>query len=129
MGGFFMLFFLLLVRLLPVTLLGMCKSQKRIKMMYLLLILLNVSGVLIASASVVIQEHVRSFLYIPCAMFPHYICYIFSLEILARCIWHAWSKRVWNRIHLLSQVVILFGIFLELYWNPKILQILLKFFK
>ena len=129
MGGFFMLFFLLLVRLLPVTLLGMCKSQKRIKMMYLLLMLLNVSGVLIASASVVIQEHVRSFLYIPCAMFPHYICYVFSVCILARCIWHAWSQRVWKRIHLLSQAAILFGIFLELCWNPKILQILLKILK
>ena len=129
MGGFFMLFFLLLVRLLPLSLLGMWKDQKRIKRMFVLLMFLNMSGILIASASVVIQEDLKSLLYIPCAMFPHYICYIFSFYILARCIWHAWSKRVWKRIHLLSQLAILGGIFLESCCNPKILQNLLKFLK
>ena len=39
-----MLFFLLLVRLLPLSLLGMWKDQKRIKRMFVLLVLLNMSG-------------------------------------------------------------------------------------
>ena len=124
-----MLFSLLIVRLLPVTLLGLLKDQRKIKVIFVLLCGLTGAGFLIAVSSIVVQEHLFSLIYIPFAMFPHYLCYIFSFSILAKCIWHAWSKRVWKRIYVIAQVAILLGIFAELCWNSKILNILLKVLK
>lgn len=68
-------------------------------------------------------------LYIPLAMFPHYILYIFAMKILIRCIWNIWSERVWRRIYFLSVLCVLAGVLMEAYLNPMILQFFYKIFK
>ena len=53
----------------------------------------------------------------------------FAMWILMRCIWHCWSERVWKRIHFVSLITILSGVFAERYINAKVLQIFFGIFK
>ncbi len=124
-----MLLRLLLLRFCPVVLLRFCKKRRQVKKGMILLLLCYGALFLLAVWKIIVEKKLWSLLFIPLSMFPHYFLYIFSVWILLRCIWCAWSERVWNRIHTLSLIGLFTGILLETYWNPKILNILLIFLK
>ena len=124
-----MLFRLLFIRLCPLAALRFCKDRKQIKLSVAMLLLCYGVCFLIAVGKIMVEKKWAAIVFIPLSMFPHYICYVFSIWILIRCIWCAWSERVWKRIHSLSVISVFAGILMESYWNPKILQIFFEIFK
>lgn len=129
MGGFFMLLKLVIFRLVPICVLGLLKDRYQIKLMTGGVSVLYAVGLVMSAWKIVIQEKWLGILILPVSLFPHYICYIFSLWIMLRCIWHAWSERVWKRVYILSIFSVLLGVLSENYINTKILQIFFKIFK
>lgn len=129
MGGFFMLFRLILFRLGPIALLQFSNDKSKLKIAVGMLALCYALCMMIAGLKLFREKSWLILLYMPLAMFPHYICYIFAFWILTRCIWSVWSKRVWNRIYFLSVVCVLAGVLMEAYLNPMILQFFYKIFK
>ena len=124
-----MLLKLLLLRFCPMAMLGFIKDKNQIKKAIYILCSLYGIGFFAALMQIIKSESLYSIICIPLAVFPHYICYVFAMFLFIRCIWHAWSKRVWKRIYLIALISILLGVFMECYWNPKILQIFFNFFK
>ena len=129
MGGFFMLLKLVILRLVPICMLGLLKDRYQIKLMTGGVSVLYAVGFVMSAWKIVTQEKWLGILILPVSLFPHYICYIFSLWIMLRCIWHAWSERVWKRVYILSIFSVLLGVLSENYINTKILQIFFKIFK
>lgn len=117
-----MMFRLILFRLGPLVSLHFCKDRRRVKLVSNLLLLCYGVCLLIAGWKIFTQESWRGMLYLPVSMFPHYIFYGFALWMLLRCVWSAWSERVWKRIYGLSFLCVILGILMENYWNPKVLQ-------
>lgn len=124
-----MLLRLLLFRLGPFVSLRFCKDRKKVKLTFAMIAIVYGGFFLIAAWKIFSQEQWKGILYLPISMFPHYICYAFAIWMLIRCIWSAWSERVWKRIYGLSLISIILGILAENYWNPKILQFFCNFFK
>ncbi len=124
-----MLFRLMLVRFVPLLSLGFLKERAHIKRAVIILLIFYIAGFLTAAGKVIAQKQWLSLLYVPLSMFPQYICYGFAAWMLVRCIWQAWSERVWKRIYLFALLNVLSGIFMERYWNSKILQIFFENFK
>ena len=129
MGGFFMLLKLMIIRLIPICVLGLLRERYQIKMMTGGISALYVICFLTTVWKIVTQEKWLGILIVPVSLFPHYICYIFALWIILRCIWHAWSERVWKRVYIVSIFSVLLGVLSENYINTKILQIFFKIFK
>ena len=129
MGGFFMLFSLMILRMFPLIMLWIVKDRKKIKAIFVLSGGVILIGFFMSAVKIFQQEGWRSLVFILLGMFPHYLCYGFSFWILLRCIWYAWSDRVWKRIRLVSGITIFAGVFIEFYWNAKILQNFFGFFK
>lgn len=124
-----MLLWLIMIRLSPFVILGFLKERKQIKQAVIILGTCYVVGILIATAKIIAEEKWLAIIYVPISMFPHYICYGFALRILIRCIWYAWSERVWKRIHSFALMSVLAGVFAEKYFNDKILQFFFEIFK
>lgn len=129
MGGFFMLFRLLILRFLPLMLLTFLKERRQIQKIVIVMIGIYIIGFFTAVWDVLIQFGWLGILCVPLLMFPHYLCYVFAGWILIRCLWSSWSTRVWKRIVFVSMLSVLTGVFLESYWNPKILQFFITIFK
>ncbi len=124
-----MLFRLLIFRLAPLGSLYFCKERRQMKQMMILL-LVCYGGCLAAAAwKIFLEEQWRGMFYLPLSMFPHYLCYGFAIWIMLRCLWCAWSVRVWRRIFCIAHVCVLLGILVENYWNPVILEIFLNIFE
>lgn len=117
-----MLLRLVLLRMAPLLSLRFCKNRKQIKLMVNSLLICYGLCFLIAVWKLFSQEKWMGIIYLPLALFPHYICYGFAVWMLLRCILGAWSERVWKRIYNLSLISTALGILAEYYWNPKILQ-------
>lgn len=124
-----MLLWLLMIRFCPFVILGFLKERKQIKQAVIILGTGYVVGILIATVKIIVEEKWLAVIYVPLSMFPHYICYGFALKILIRCLWYAWSERVWKRIHALALMCVFAGVFMEKYLNDRILQIFFKIFK
>lgn len=124
-----MLLRLLLFRLGPLIALRFCKDRKQIKLAVAMLLISYSACFSIAAWKLFSQEHWKGILYLPISMFPHYICYAFAIWVLLRCIWSAWSERVWKRIYIISSISVILGILAENYWNPKVLQFFFEIFK
>ena len=124
-----MLFQLLILRFTPVLFLAFLKERRQIKKILIVIAGLYMISFIAAVWEVVIQFQWMGILVIPLLMFPQFLCYGFAGWILARCLWHAWSVRVWKRIVFVSMISVLAGVFLENYWNPKILQFFFEIFK
>ena len=129
MGGFFMLLKLMIIRLIPICVLGFLRERYQIKMITGGISVLYAICFLTTVWKIFTQEKWLGILILPISMFPHYICYIFSLWIMLRCIWHAWSERVWKRVYILSIFSVFLGVLSENYINTKILQLFFKIFK
>ena len=119
---------LFLVRLGPLLCLNLCKKRSRLKMA--VFVFLSCYGGVFFSAvwKVFEYEKWKGILYLPLSMFPHYLFYGFVIWILLRCILCSWSERVWKRIYKVSFVVMVLGVLTENYWNPMILEKILKNF-
>lgn len=127
MGGFlFMMFRLVLFRLGPLILLRFCKDRQKIRLVSSLLLLCYGICLLLAGWNLFGRERWMGAIYLPVAMFPHYVFYFFALWMVLRCVWSAWSLRVWKRIYTLSVLCVILGILAENYWNPKVLQFFLE---
>ena len=124
-----MLLKLMIIRMVPICVLGFLKERYQIKMITGGISVLYVICFLTTVWKIFTQEKWLGIFILPVAMFPHYICYIFALWIMLRCIWHAWSERVWKRVYILSIFSVLLGVLSENYINTKILQIFFKIFK
>ena len=85
-------------------------------------------GFIMCVRELCIRDQWKGILEVFFAMFPHYLCYIFAGCLIARCVWSAWSERVWKRIRRTAFMLTILGIFIENYWNSKILQIFYDFF-
>ena len=103
MGGFFMLFSLMILRMFPLMMLWIVKDRKKIKAIFVLSGGVILIGFFMSAVKIFQQEGWRSLVFILLGMFPHYLCYGFSFWILLRCIWYAWSDRVWKRIRLFQR--------------------------
>lgn len=126
MGGFFMLFRLFVIRWIPLLFLTIVKEKKQKQKTVIAMAGIYIISFIAASCKVVGEMGGIGLFLIPLFMFPHYICYIFGGWILLKCLWFSWSVRVWRRIVFVSSSCILIGIYLERYWNLKILH---KFFE
>ena len=124
-----MLLKLVILRLVPICMLGLLKDRYQIKLMTGGLSVLYAVGFVMSAWKIVTQEKWLGILILLVSLFPHYICYIFALWIMLRCIWQAWSERVWKRVYILSIFSVLLGVLSENYMNTKILQIFFKIFK
>ena len=124
-----MLLKLLLLRFCPMAMLGFIKDKTQMKKGICILCCVYGMGFITALIQIIKNENLYSIICIPLAVFPHYICYTFAMFLFIRCVWHAWSKRVWKRIYIIALISILAGVFMENYWNPKILQIFFNFLK
>ena len=127
MGGFFMLFRMIVLRLGPVILLRLCKDRKSLKVSVMSLLLVYLIAGIFSILYLWGKEQWKLFFIVPVAMFPHFICYLFVAWILLRCAFSPWSSRVWRRIYRLSVLIILFGVYLEYTLNPIFLKFLQKF--
>lgn len=121
-----MLLRLLFFRLTPMLLLKFCKDRNRIRL---------AGGILAVSygicfAAVLLellkQEGWKGWFCLPFSMFPHYLCYGMAVWMIFRCLWYAWSVRVWKRIYVISLSFVILGILMENYWNPPILEFVMK---
>lgn len=124
-----MLLRLVLLRMAPLLSLRFCKNREQIKLMVNGLLICYGLCFLIAVWKLFSQEKWMGIIYLPLALFPHYICYGFAIWMLLRCILGAWSERVWKRIYHLSLISTALGILAENYWNPKILQFFFEILK
>ena len=129
MGGFFMLLRLIIFRLGPLISLHFCKDRKQIKVNFAVMGIIYVLCFLIAAWRIFGQKKWMGIIYLPISMFPHYLCYGFAIWLLIRCLWSAWSARVWKRIYGIAIICVIFGILAENYWNPQILQFFFEIFK
>lgn len=129
MGGFFMLLKLMIIRMVPICALGLLKERYQIKVITGGISILYIICFLATVWKIFTQEKWLGLVMLPASLLPHYICYIFALWIMLRCIWHAWSERVWKRVYILSIFSVLLGVLSENYINTKILQIFFKIFK
>lgn len=129
MGGFFMMLLkLFLFRLGPLLCLKLCKKRSRLKTS-MIIFLFCYGGILLSAIWKLFEEEKwRGILYLPLSMFPHYLFYGFVMWILMRCILYSWSERVWQRIYKVSFVITVLGILTENYWNPTVLEYVLKIF-
>lgn len=123
-----MLFQLLLFRLGPWVGLIRCKKKRDIKFVLLVTAGIYFIGFIMCVRELCIRDQWKGILEVFFAMFPHYLCYIFAGCLIARCVWSAWSERVWKRIRRIAFMLTILGIFIENYWNSKILQIFYDFF-
>lgn len=117
-----------ILRLVPICVLGLLKDRYQIKLMTGGVSVLYAVGFVMSAWKIVTQEKWLGILILPVSLFPHYICYIFALWIMLRCIWQAWSERVWKRVYILSIFSVLLGVLSENYINTKILQLFFKIF-
>ncbi len=117
-----MLLRLILLRMSPLISLRFCKNREQIKRAVWFLLICYGLCLLLAVWKLFSQEKWMGIIYLPLALFPHYLCYGFAIWMILRCILGAWSERVWKRIFSLSILSIALGILSENYWNPKILQ-------
>lgn len=124
-----MLVKLLLFRLGPILVLKFCKRRDQIKLAGLVEILGYAVCFLTAAWKVFCEEKWKGIFWVLGALFPHSLCYGFAGWLLLRCIWNVWSVRVWNRICLTAIGVTMFGILMEMYWNPVILSLVSWFLK
>lgn len=124
-----MLFYLILTRFCPIAAIGFLKTKRQMKIAVLSVVACYGLSLLAAAGKIIVEKKWLAILYIPFSMFPHYVCYGFAMWILMRCIWHCWSERVWKRIHFVSLITILSGVFAERYINAKVLQIFFGIFK
>ena len=124
-----MLLKLVILRLVPICMLGLLKDRYQIKLMTGGVSVLYAVGFVMSAWKIVTQEKWLGILILLVSLFPHYICYIFALWIMLRCIWQAWSERVWKRVYILSIFSVLLGVLSENYINTKILQLFFKIFK
>ena len=124
-----MLLRLIIFRLFPLTSLRFCKEKKQMKLAVMIILVCYCVSFFAVAAKMISEKYWLGILYVPLSMFPHYLFYGFSLVILMRCIWHAWSERVWKRIYSLAQISVILGILTETYINPKILQFFFGIFK
>ena len=124
-----MLLRLLIFRLGPLVSLNFCKSRKSMKTAFIVTGMIYSILLLIAAWAIFSEEQWLGILYLPISMFPHYLCYGFAIWLLIRCLWNAWSTRVWKRIYGISIICVILGILAENYWNPKILQFFCEIFK
>lgn len=124
-----MLFRLLLFRLAPWVGLIRCKKARDVKLVLLVTATVYFIAFIISVRELFVREQWKGILQVLLALLPHYLCYIFAGYLLARCIWSAWSDRVWERIRGLAFVLTIWGIFIENYWNLKILQFFCDFFQ
>lgn len=123
-----MLLRLILLRLGPLAALHFCKGRKTIKKGFVWIVVIYGGLFLMASWKIFSQKGWSGIMLLPISMFPQYLCYGFAVWILMRCIWSAWSDRVWRRIYSLSVFSVVLGILTENYWNPEILQFFCKIF-
>ena len=124
-----MLLRLLLFRLGPLLGLQFCKEKKKIKLVFMMIAIVYSVCFFVAAWTIFNKEQWLGILYLPISMFPHYLCYGFAIWLLLRCLWNAWSERVWKRIYSIALLCVFLGILAENYWNPKILQFFCNFFK
>ncbi len=124
-----MLLKLMIFRLAPFGILGFLKERRQIKFVTGIIIALYAISFIVTVWKIFSQKKWLGVLVLPISMFPHYICYVFSIWIILRCIWQIWSERVWKRIYFLSILSVLLGVLAENYVNTKILQIFFKIFK
>lgn len=124
-----MLIRLLIIRFCPFAVLRMLKEKKKVKKAVIGILMVYMVGFLMAAGKIAVEKQWLSILYVPLSMLPHYICYGVAVWMIIRCIWKAWSERVWRRIHLISLLFVLMGVLMENYLNPKILQIFFEIFK
>lgn len=118
-----MLLRLFVCRLLPFLLLSFYRNKKKLRSALTGICVLYLVCFLTGAWKVFYEEQWWGLLYLPLSMFPHYVCYLFAVWLQVRCIWSAWSERVWKRIYVISMLCIAAGIFLEACVNPWILQI------
>lgn len=124
-----MLLRLLILRIGPLIFLRFCKDRGQMKLAVVSLLICYGLCFLIAIRSLFVQVKWMAVIYLPLALFPHYICYGFAVWMLLRCILGAWSERVWKRIYHLSLISTALGIMAETYWNPRILQFFFNIFQ
>ena len=127
MGGFFMLFRMILFRLGPVILLRVCKDRKSLKVAVVTLLLVYLIAGILSILYLWGKEQWKLLIIVPVAMFPQFLCYLFVAWVLLRCALSPWSSRVWRRIYRLSVLITLFGVYLEYTINPIFLKILQRF--
>lgn len=123
-----MLLRLVIVRLVPLLSLRVCKDRKSIKTILVVEGAVYVLLFVLAAWRIISKENGTGILFLLLSIFPHYLCYGFSLWLLIRCVWNAWSDRVWKRIYGVAMMSLIVGILFENYWNPKILQFFCNFF-
>lgn len=121
-----MLLKLFILRLIPMICFMFCKDRRKMKHVFSLIVLVYVICFLIASWEIFRSSKWLGIVYIPIAVFPHGFCYAFSLWLLLRCLWREWSYRVWRRIYWIAFGSVVFGIYLEKYFNPVVLQFFCK---
>ena len=124
-----MLLRLLLLRLSPLACLYRCKDRKTMKIVFVVIIAIYFLGFIISAATLFAREQWKGIISLFAALFPQYLCYIFAGWLIARCVWSAWSERVFRRIGRIAFAAVIAGIFAENYWNPEILQFFCNFFK
>lgn len=124
-----MLLYLCLFRLCPMLSLHFCKKRKKIKIVFLTITAVYILCFVIAVWKIFNQEQWLGVLCLIISLFPHYLCYSFAVWLIIRCVWRSWSDRVWKRIYGIALMSVIFGIYTENYWNPKILQFFCNFFK
>lgn len=129
MRGFFMLLKLILLRLGPLVAIGFSKKQKKIKRVLIIFAIWYLLLLIISIWRILEQEQLKGLLYLPVAVFPHYLFYGIATWMLVRCILQMWSERVWKRIYYLSFFSTIFGIISENYINPQILRFFFEIFK
>lgn len=123
-----MLMRLFLLRLGPFVCLHFCRDRKKTRNVFLVIAFIYSLLFGVAVWKIFSQEQWKGIVYLPISLLPHYLCYGFAVWLLIRCIWSAWSERVWKRIYGIAMISVIAGIYLENYWNPRILQFFCNFF-
>ena len=123
-----MLLKILLLRMTPMIVIGRVKERKKIKLIITAMIMIVLMLSLFSAAEIFKQKHWSGLVYLILSMLPHGIFYLLSFGFMSRCIWKMWSKRVWKRVYIVSIILVIVGILLEMYVNPRILEKLLKNF-
>lgn len=121
-----MLFRLLLFRLLPIAGFRFVKERSKIKWAVIALLLMYCLGVVFLSYDLWKKNGWYGIALLIPALFPQYLFYGLACWLLLRCVFYAWSERVWKRIYLVSVGMVFLGILTEKYWNPPILTFFAK---
>lgn len=124
-----MLLKLLLFRMGPVVSLRFCKNRNQMKLAVCAMACLYLFSFFLLLRKLIFEGAWDVLLRIPAALLPHYLCYGFALWLLFRCLFFAWSDRVFKRIYRLSFLGVLLGVLAEAFVNPKILQFFCKVLK